>query len=1177
MNFERCRRRLRRDKGGVSEVVGNILILMITVVLFSAIVAYVNQIPVPEMTTKADFSATISFTDETTAFLTITHAGGVSLRAEDTAIILHIDTFTDYTLLSDDENFTREYWSMGTDWSKEFAVASPSSEITATVIDLSKQSSVWVSQVSGGAGGTPPIILQRYVDSEYETPTPDAILEGDDFSFFVKVFDLDNDLNTTIEGVWIDSSSISPGGAPTHTYSEVTSDLWFRFAFSGVGDITTVDGKVIKIHARDDAGHETVSSYVVSVTILPTEPGDITGGDDGPDTAGEGYPPWLVYGSGGQGFTLFGENTTTQRADLNDPRIYPEPYIKDEVVFIRVVSKYMANIDGANSLQVMDTRNGFIYIPVYDSTEGTSQISTATKPFYFYSMYNQYSIYECQFNTTGLPPSTYSLIINLASAGDKPYSFNPTVPMSLTEVDSSITFSPAIWTYRNETSTEYEWGTKTNPFVISSAESSIIYVKVKVQDAVSTPEPSVDDIRITDLVGNTQLHGTPPAEPMISAWEANTLDPTNHTYDFEINLRVNNGDQWMGGMHAYAIKISRFADQNEGVYSLSKMIFVTASSAKADFMVGASGYMTGTSNFVDPQYLYYIQNNNFFTKRTVYDYSNAPSAADNYAVSALCLADIDSDGDKDVLMGQYRSNNLYYIENSMTTFGTWQEATEIVRPAGDDDAVINCIAAGDINGDGDYDFAYSTLSEGASDGRTIVIYNNTYGATGVLWSGSRYASATNDGVRKIALRDMTGDGRADLVVLANGYVYIHDLAEPWTKTDYIARIPASGSANIKDFDLADVNRDGMLDVITADTSTGGTYPLRGVWVNYYTPNPTPTVRTLNTGIPASPLAGMVVQGDITKTTTENSDSLVVRENTSSESTYVGQLDLRMPFNTLTTDLDQQLVVKAKVSEGASEGFYVWYSLFSATGPYTPIIYISADTTDYEEFPVLLPSSVAGQTIYLRVTDAVSSNASAATAEYLYLDYIAILTDRHGGYTTTSQVAGEALAYDCVRAANMNGVDTVGDYGLEIAVAKDAGTHQWAVYNLSASGWDVLTGWTGTSTTFYSRGDAQIDLHSSMNSDENPVKAILTKSSPRLFQVADVNGDGFSDILVVNSTINPDITSQVGLFLNMYPLLDHPWKYYVIKDLAAEYNTPDVTGGMTFLAVANMFTTAQAVL
>jgi FlaG/FlaF family flagellin (archaellin) len=1172
MNFERCKRKLRSDKGGVSEVVGNILILMITVILFSAIVAYVNQIPVPEMTTKADFSASISFElsgGVTTASLVVTHAGGVSLKAIDTAILLTIDSTTDYTKLSEDSGFDHDEWSMGTDWTKDFTVPSSESEVIVTVIDLEKKISVWVSQVSGGTGGNPPIILQRYIDSNYATPSPDAILEGDDFSFFVKVIDLDNDLNTTTGGVWIDSHDVS-GGSSTHTYAEATSDGWFRFAFTGVGDVEAVDGHVIKIHAKDLAGHETISSYVVSVTVLPTE--YLSPDTNLPDYLSEGYPPWLTYAGGGQGYALFGENTTSGRADVNDPR---SNFTKDEKVFIRVVSNIMKDILGTNQLEVLDTRNGFIYTPEFTSTSGTAQESTAAAPFYTYSVYNQYYIYECQFNTSYLPPSAYALNIRLSSTGDRPANFMISAPMLLEETDSSITFSPAIWVYVDDTSTETQWGTKTTPFEISSAELSVMYVKVKVQDADDDPAPSVDDIRITDMLGNTQLHGTPPAIPMISNWEANTVDPTNQTYDFEISLRLNNGDQWNGGTQAYALKISRFADQNEGVYSLSKMIFVRSSASKSEFMVGASGYMTGTSNFVNPQYLYYIQNNNFFTKRTVYDYSNAPSAADNYAVSALALADIDGDGDKDVLMGQYRSNKLYFIENSMTSYGSWQEASDITRPAADDDAVINCIATGDINGDGDIDFAYSTLYEGTSDGKTVVIYNNTYGASGVLWSGSRYPLSTNDGVRKIALEDMTGDGRADLIVLANGEIRIHDLMEDWDRETYVAKIPSSGSPNIKDFDIADVDQDGMLDVITAQATSAA--PVNGVWVNYYSDSASPTERTL-TGTTAVPLAGNVLAGDITNTLIEGSGALEVRENASGED--IGYLDLRMQFNTLASDLDQQLLVRAKVSSGATEGFYVWYSLGTVNGPYTPMIYIPATTTDYEDFTIQLPPSVAGQAIYIKVTDTINSTASASVVEILYLDRIVVLTDRHGGYSTnTQQVTSHTLAYDCVRAANMNGVDAdSGDLGLEVVVAKDG---QWAVYNRTGlgatGGFTALSGWGDTESTFYCRGDAMIDLHSSMNSDENPVRAILTKSSPRLLQVADVNGDGFSDIIVVNATVNPAITSQVAMFLNTYPCADCPWRYFVVKDLAAEFNTPDVTGGMTYLAVENMFTPNSATL
>lgn len=1164
MNFEQWKMRLRSDKGGVSEVVGNILILMITVILFSSIVMYVDQIPVPETTTKVDFAATIAFetSGTTTASLTVTHAGGVSMRAVDTAILLHIDSTTQYYTLSEDADFDHIAWYMGIDWTKNFTVPSPASEITVTVIDLAKSVSVWVSQVSGGTGGNAPIVLQRYADALAGTPSADQVLLHGNFSLFAKVIDLDNDLDSS--SVYVDATNIG-GGSEKYADAE-TSDGWFRFDFESEGgfvsDVTDVDGKIVKFYASDDGGHTTISSYMMSATVLPS---DIYYVDVATLPFEGGLPSYITWMSDGQGLGIYHADNDTGAINVTRPDTV---FVKDEKVFIRVASLRLGDIGGTNSLVFVDTRTGFIYTPNYTGS------SSASLPFYEISSAGGAFMYECQFNTIGLPPSAYSASISLKSSGSVTAIFKTTQTITIGQLGSSITFSPDLWLFSDE-ERDVPWGTKTQPFDLSVATTNQVFVSVKVQDAASSPDPSVDDVRIIDMRGDTQLEGTPPSGSMLTAWVANPVPSDSQTYEFMIDLRLNNGDQWIGGTHAYTLKISRFADVNEGVYSISKMIYVTANTAKADFFIGGAGFVTGTANFVDPQYLYQVVNNNFFSLRSLYDYSNAPSAADCYATSALALADIDGDGDRDILMGQYGSHKLYFFENSLNTFGSWQDATIIQRPPTDDtDADINWIATGDINGDGDIDFAYSTSynpSPPATDqGRTVVIYNNTYGTTGSVFT--TYGT-DNSGVRKIALEDMTGDGRADLIVLGEGKVEVFDLMD-WDPNAPIATIP-DGAANIIDFDIADVNYDGMMDIITVDNSVGSDPDIQGVVLNYYSESVAATERLL-TDCTAIPFWGEAdaANADTSDTFVAVDDlALILSENSSTEPVGAGNLNWTCQLSeALTSDPDQELTVRAKVAAGAVEGFYIWYS--TDNDIYVPLIYISPEDTDYVNHTVWLPSTVVGKQIWLRVTDSISTAASGVDVDTVYLDYIAVLTDTFGDYDDCQNIVPRTEGYICARAGNINGdlSANASDRGLEIIVADDE--EDWKVFYRSSDvespneDWDELAGWTDGSATFYCKGAAKIDMHSSMNSDELPVRAILTNSAPRLFVVTDINGDGYDDIIVANSTINDDITSQVALYLNMHSE-NMPWWYCVVKDIALEYNIADVRGGMTFLAVENL--------
>ena len=155
MDFNLRKRKKRSDDGGVSEIIGNILILMITVILFSSIIAFVQQMPTPQQTTKADFSASITFSGNYRhANLTLIHAGGKVLDAQDIRILIEQDGINHEYNLSADPNFRSATWGTGKAWTIQLDGLSSTSVIVGTIVDLRNSQMVWTSQVTGGAVGS---------------------------------------------------------------------------------------------------------------------------------------------------------------------------------------------------------------------------------------------------------------------------------------------------------------------------------------------------------------------------------------------------------------------------------------------------------------------------------------------------------------------------------------------------------------------------------------------------------------------------------------------------------------------------------------------------------------------------------------------------------------------------------------------------------------------------------------------------------------------------------------------------------------------------------------------------------------------------------------------------------------------------------------------------------------
>jgi hypothetical protein len=488
----------------------------------------------------------------------------------------------------------------------------------------------------------------------------------------------------------------------------------------------------------------------------------------------------------------------------------------------------------------------------------------------------------------------------------------------------------------------------------------------------------------------------------------------------------------------------------------------------------------------------------------------------------MAFGDLDGDGDYDLLAGSNMDKTssyddygvLLYYENTMNEYGTWQSGSYITRPDPTENK-IEWIATGDIDGDGDIDFAYSTGLNSEDDANNVIVFNNTYGAQGVLFLS--YPDPLN-GVQKIALEDMTGDGCADLIVLANGEIDIFDMTQ-WSTTP-IAELPSDGSdTDICDFDIADVNQDGMLDIVTVDSMANSDPDMDGVWVNNYTENEDPNEIHVSgeyygpNGTGTGNLADMNDEGD---------SSYTIAENTTGDD--IGKVDYYFRMESpLEDDTDPQLVVRARLNSDAVEVFYVWYSTDSdwATGKYTPVMVIRNPGTSFQEYTYDLPSTVAGSTYFwVKVTD--SSTQLGTTDDQIDIAYLAIVSDRFGTYMpvppksipTRYMVVSAAspYTYTCARALNFDGL---GDGVLEVAVARNG---QWTIYDNTTE----FTSIRVTDANFYT-------------TPVTPGLSTSVKISNTLFEVYDINGDGYTDILTTWRSVGT--TSQeslLKLYLNMYP-------------------------------------------
>jgi len=162
------------------------------------------------------------------------------------------------------------------------------------------------------------------------------------------------------------------------------------------------------------------------------------------------------------------------------------------------------------------------------------------------------------------------------------------------------------------------------------------------------------------------------------------------------------------------------------------------------------------------------------------------------------VADLDGDGDLDIVATTYVGDSVVWYENDGGNFGAAQTIGANINGSTD-------VAAGDIDGDGDVD-----LVAGSYSSDQMLLYVNDGSGN---FTETQFANL--DGARDVRLADLDGDG--DLDVLAAGYngdkvVWYANAGDGTLGAEQVLGTPNGPTRVI----TADMDGDGDLDVLAAD-------------------------------------------------------------------------------------------------------------------------------------------------------------------------------------------------------------------------------------------------------------------------------------------------------------------------------------------------------------------------
>ena len=254
------RRRSRGGRRGVSDVIATILLLALTVTLFSSIFFFVNSLPRPPTQPSNQFIASLSYSGNQITFVNVQHLIGSVIPAAATTFYLTSGakpgafSGASFTLSQGMPGATS--WSLGQTWSlnvTSYALTAPDN-ITVTIVNANQL--LFRATVPGSLPNAPPIFT-----SFGTSPAQPTV--GSSFVVYAQIADP----NLRYYSVFVDTSRL-PGSSGPSAHQMAYNSTSGRFTYTVPAAMNTAPGTFyVFVNATDTSSLK--NSVAVSVTVVP--------------------------------------------------------------------------------------------------------------------------------------------------------------------------------------------------------------------------------------------------------------------------------------------------------------------------------------------------------------------------------------------------------------------------------------------------------------------------------------------------------------------------------------------------------------------------------------------------------------------------------------------------------------------------------------------------------------------------------------------------------------------------------------------------------------------------------------------------------------------------------------------------------------------------------------------